>query len=153
VASRDEALYARIQELEGRVERLTTLLGNLLDDDDRHARLTDLAERTGAALQALESRADTLTMGKPRFEAALDTVYHAKTYGYIACYFVGGRTARMRLLVGPQSPPTTSVGQANAGSEINSYMGAIVRPGEYWMAATHRPGMKAGFECIFTPLF
>lgn len=31
-------------------------------------------------------------------------------------------------------------------------MGTIVRPGEYWMAATHRAGMKAGFECIFTPL-
>jgi hypothetical protein len=41
-----------MRELEGRVERLTGLLGNLLDDDDRHARLTDLAERTGAALRA-----------------------------------------------------------------------------------------------------
>jgi hypothetical protein len=30
LASRNEALYARIQELEGRVERLTGLLGNLL---------------------------------------------------------------------------------------------------------------------------
>jgi hypothetical protein len=153
MAARDEALYARIQELEGRVERLTGLLGNLLDDDDRHARLTDLAERTGAALRALETRAESAGLAEPRFEAALDTIYHAKTYGYVAVYFVGGRTARMRLLVGQQSPPTTSVGQANAGSEINSYMGGIVRPGEYWMAATHRPGMNAGFECIFTPIF
>lgn len=153
VRSRDEALYARIQELEGRVERLTGLLGNLLDEDDRHARLTDLAERTGAALRTLETRAESAGIGQPRFEAALDTVYRAKTHGYVALYFVGGRTARMQLLVGPQSPPTTSIGKASPGSEINSYIGGIVRPGEYWMAATHRPGMKAGFECIFTPLF
>ena len=66
----------------------------------------------------------------------------------MAVYFVGGRTARMRLLVGPQSPPTISVGYA-----IDSYIGGIVRPGEYWMAATRRAGMKAGFECVFTPLF
>jgi hypothetical protein len=151
--SRDEALYARVQELEGRVERLTNLLGGLLEDDDRYARLTDLAERTGAALRTLESRGTEAGIGGPRFEAALDTVYHAKTYGYIACYFVGGRTARMRLLVGPQDPPTTSVGYANAGAEINSYMGAVVRPGESWLAATHKPGLKAGFECVFTPLF
>jgi hypothetical protein len=153
VRSRDEALYARMQELEGRVERLTGLLGNLLDDEDRHARLTDLAERTGAALRALETRADLVGIGEPRFEAALDTVYRAKTHGYVAIYFVGGRTATTRLLVGPQSPPTTSVGHANSSSAINSYIGGIVRPGEYWMAATHRPGMKAGFECVFTPLF
>lgn len=151
--SRDEALYARIQELEGRVERLTGLLGNLLDDDDRHTRLTDLAERTGAALRALETRAEPLGIGAARFEAALDTVYRATSHGYVAVYFVGGRTARMRLLVGPQSPPTTSVGYANSGSDINSYMGTVVRPGEYWMAATHNPGMKAGFECVFTPMF
>lgn len=153
VRSRDEALYARMQELEGRVERLTGLLGNLLDDEDRHARLTDLTERTGAALRALETRAEAVGIGGPRFEAALDTVYHARTHGYVAVYFVGGRTARMRLLVGRQSPPTTSIGYANSSSEINSYMGGIVRPGEYWMAATHHPGMKAGFECVFTPLF
>lgn len=153
IGSRDDALYARVQELEGRVERLTNLLGTLLDDEDRHARLTDLAGRAENALRALEVRAEPMGVGEPRFEADLDTIYRAKTFGYVAVYFVGGRTARMRLLVGPQSPPTTSVGAANAGAEINSYMGGIVRPGEYWMAATHRPGMKAGFECIFTPLF
>lgn len=117
--SPDEALHARVKELEDRVERLAGLFG------------------TGAG----------------RFEAALDTVYRAPTYGYVAVYFVGGRTARMHLLVGSESPPTTSVGYANSGSEINSYMGTVVRPGEYWMAATHKPGMNAGFECIFTPMF
>lgn len=151
--SRDEALYARLQELEGRVERLTGALGALLEDEERYARLTDLSERTGAALRALETRAEQVGVGEARFEADLDTVYRAKTHGYVAVYFVGGRTARMRLLVGQQSPPTTSVGYANSSGEINSYMGGIVRPGEYWMAATHSPGMKAGFECIVTPLF
>jgi hypothetical protein len=92
-------------------------------------------------------------IAEPRFEAALNTVYRARTHGYVALYFVGGRAASMRLLVGPQSPPTTSVGVASPGSEINSYVGGIIRPGEYWMAATHNPRTKAGFECIFTPLF
>lgn len=146
----NEALFARVQELEARVERLAGLLGPLLDDEDRHARLTDLATRAEGALRALETRAEPMGVGAPRFEAALDTVYRATTFGYVAVYFVGGRTGRVRLLIGPQSPPTTSVGYANAG---NSYMGGFVRPGEYWMAATHRPGKKCGFECIFTPLF
>jgi hypothetical protein len=151
--SRDDALYARVQELEGRVEHLTTRMGALLDDEDRHARLTELATRAEGTLRALEALAEPVGVGEPRFEAALDTVYRATTYGYVSVYFVGGRTARMRLLVGPQSPPTTSVGYANSSGEINSYMGGIVRPGEYWMAATHRTGINAGFECIFTPLF
>jgi hypothetical protein len=147
IRSGNEALFARVQELEGRVERLTGLLGNLLDDEDRHARLNDLATRAETALRALEQRAELAGIGAPRFKAALDTVYQATTFGYVAVYFVGGRTARMRLLIGPQSPPTTSVGYAD------SYLGGIVRPGEYWVAATHRPGMKADFECVFTPLF
>jgi hypothetical protein len=117
--SRDDALYARVRELEGRVEQLSGLVGALLADGHRY---------------------------EPRFQAALDTVYRAKSFGYVAVYFVTGRTARMRLLVGPENPPTTSVGSGD-------YIGGIVRPGEYWMAATHRPGLKAGFECVFTPLF
>jgi hypothetical protein len=139
--SRDDALHARVQELEGRVERLSGLLGALLDDGDRPGRP---AERADGARQAWSGSAGS---GEPRFQAALDTVYHARTYGYVAVYFVGGRTARMRLLVGAQSPPTTSI-----GSTSSDYIGGIVRPGEYWMAATHKPGLKAGFECVFTPI-
>jgi hypothetical protein len=146
-------MYARIQELEGRVERLTGLLGTLLEDEERYTRLTELAERAGTALHTLEGKAAPLGIGGERFEAALDTVYHATTPGYVAVYFVGGRTARVHLLVGRQSPPATSVGYANSGAEINSYIGGLIRRGEYWMAATHNPGMKAGYECIFTPLY
>ncbi|MFE2753262.1 hypothetical protein ACFXGA_14825 [Actinosynnema sp. NPDC059335] len=151
--SRDEALYARVLELEGRVERLGTLLGALSEDQERYARLHELAERADGALRSLEGRAAGAGVGEPRFQAALDTVYRARTFGYVAVFFVGGRTARMRLLVGPQSPPTTSIGQADSSADLNSYMGGVVRPGEFWMAATHRPGIKAGFECVFTPLF
>ena len=75
MAARDEALYARIQELEGRVERMTNLLGTLLDDEDRHARLTDLAERTGAALRSLETRADAVGIGQPRFECIFTPLF------------------------------------------------------------------------------
>jgi hypothetical protein len=136
--------------LESRVEELEARVAQLLEDNGR---VPELADRAENALKALAKLAEPAGLTEQRFEANLDTVYQAATYGYVAVYFVGGRTARMHLLVGPTSPPTTSVGYANSGSEINSYMGTIVRPGEYWMAATHRTGMKAGFECIFTPLF
>ena len=122
--SRDEALLARIEQLEGRVEQLTGLLGELTGKEERRA-----------------------WFAEPRFPAALDTVYLARTLGYVSVYFVTGRTARVRLLVGPQDPPTTSVGYV-----ASSYLGGVVRPGEFWMAATHKPGLKTGFECVFTPL-
>lgn len=145
--SRDDVLHSRVQELEARVKYLTDVVGTLLQDEERHTRLTELTARADGALRALEARAASVGVGEPRFQAALDTVYQAKTSGYVAVYFVGGRTARMRLLVGPQNPPTTSVGHTD------SYVSGVVRPGEFWMAATPRPGMKAGFKCVFTPLF
>ena len=92
-------------------------------------------------------------IGEPRFEADLDTVYQAESHGYVAIYFVGGRTASMRLLVGPRARRPRASATRTPRLEINSYIGGIVRPGEYWMAATHSTGMRAGFECIFTPLF
>ncbi|PSL53756.1 hypothetical protein B0I31_108203 [Saccharothrix carnea] len=151
--TRDEALYARVLELEGRVERLTGLLGKLSDDEERYARLHELAERADGALLSLEGRAAAAGIGEPRFQATLDTIYRARTFGYVAVYFVGGRTARVRLLVGPESPPTVSVGCADSSSDLNSYIGGVVRPGEFWTASTPRPGQKTGFECVFTPLF
>lgn len=151
--SRDEALHARVLELEGRVERLSGLLTKLAEGEERYARLQALAERADGALRSLEGRATAVGIGKPRFQASLDTVYHAGEFGYVAVYFVGGRTARVRLLVGPESPPTTSVGYADSSADLNSYVGGVVRPGEFWMVATHRPGMTTGFECVFTPLF
>ncbi|KOX31028.1 hypothetical protein ADK67_09065 [Saccharothrix sp. NRRL B-16348] len=123
VEPRDEALHARIQQLEGRVEQLTGLLAELTSDRDRPPH-------------------------EPRFPAALDTVYQAKTFGYVSVYFTTGRTARVRLLVGPQSPPTTVVAHIHDG-----FLGGVVRPGEFWLAATHKPGLRTGYECVFTPLF
>ncbi|TQM79570.1 hypothetical protein FHX81_1879 [Saccharothrix saharensis] len=151
--TRDEALYTRVRELEGRVERLTGLLGKLTDDEERYARLHGLAERTDGALRSLEARAASVGVGQPRFQAALDTVYHAKTFGYVAVFFVGGRTSRLRLLVGTANPPETSVGYADSSADLNSYMGVVVRPGEYWMVSSPRPGREYGFECVFTPIF
>jgi hypothetical protein len=120
----DETAEARIAELEGRVAHLTALLG-----------------------------AKSAPLGPAaRFEASLDTVYQATSLGYLAVYFVSGRTSRIRLLVGPQNPPATVVGEVDTRSDINSYAGAVIRPGEFWTAATPRPGRKAGFRCVFTPL-
>ncbi|ROP36821.1 hypothetical protein [Saccharothrix texasensis] len=148
VESRDEALHARVRELEGRVEQLAGLLGELTEDVERHARPAEPAERAESALRSPAGWAAAAGIGEPRFPAALDTVYQARTFGYVSVYFVTGRTARVRLLVGPQSPPTTVVGHVADG-----HLGGVVRPGEFWMAATHKPGLRTGFECVFTPLF
>ncbi|NUT51677.1 MAG: hypothetical protein HOV94_30930 [Saccharothrix sp.] len=73
--------------------------------------------------------------------------------GYVAVYFVTGWTATVKLTVGPENPPTTVVGIAHGGGESNSYAGAIVRPGEYWIAATTGHRADYGFELHFTPLY
>lgn len=134
-ASRDEGLQARVRELESQVERLTGLLDGLLAGGDRSAGVTGVA-------------AEAVGVGQQRFVLELNRVYHATSFGHVAVYFVGGRTGRVRLLVGQSDPPATSVGHADASSSV----GGIVRPGEYWMVATRRPGVKAGFEGVFTPL-
>lgn len=82
----------------------------------------------------------------PRFHAALDTVYQAESLGLVSVYFITGRIGRIRLLVGEQNPPAEQVGYVTEGA-----VSALVRPGEYWTAATSRPGKNYGYECVFTP--
>ncbi|KAA2266557.1 hypothetical protein F0L68_02130 [Solihabitans fulvus] len=152
--SGDEALRARVEELEGRVAQLTGLVGTLADERERLNQLVARAEDALRGQVAPGVTASSVTapgIAAPRFRAAMDTVYQATSLGYVAAYFVSGRTARVRLLIGYENPPTNEVGSANASAELNEYIGGVVRPGEYWVAATHRPGKKCGFECVFTP--
>jgi hypothetical protein len=159
VSKRDiEALHARVGDLERQVEHLAGLVAAarpLLDDAGR---LEDLAERAGrlaaaaeAALQALHGRGGHLGARQARFRAAFDTVHRAEAHGYVALSVTRGPSDKIRLLVGPDDPPAECVGEINNVSD-DSFLGAVVRPGEYWTAASVRH-RTSGFACLFTPLF
>jgi hypothetical protein len=155
-----EDLRLRIAELERRIDQLAgqvAAVGPLLDDA---ARLEELAQRAtrlsaaaDAALQALHGHASRVGVGQARFQAQLDKVHRAAAHGYVAVYYTGGWTDKVRLLVGPDTPPTDCVCTANSTNEINSYAGCVVRAGEYWMVTSDRGAAKSGFVCMFTPLF
>jgi hypothetical protein len=87
------------------------------------------------------------------FDGQLDTLYRAEVTGFVAVYFVTGRTAKVRLMVGPGNPPTRVVGVVDSRGSHQSYAGGVVRAGEYWVAASAsgRPGLN--FRVHFTPLF
>lgn len=84
-----------------------------------------------------------------RARPVFNEVYRADVAGYISVYFTGGRTDTVRLLVGADDPPTECVCVAEA--RLNTYAGAVVRPGEYWQVQS-KVGGKSGFACTFTPL-
>ncbi|WP_433264322.1 hypothetical protein ACQPZF_34720 [Actinosynnema sp. CS-041913] len=148
-----EALQATVSELERQVRALSAQVEAarpLLADAARVEALTSSAR---SALTALENRAEPLGIGRPRFDGKLDTVYRADVLGFVAVYVGVGRTADVRLLVGRENPPTECVGVLDTGGERNSYAGAIVRPGEHWLAASTRPDANPAFVVHFTPLF
>lgn len=152
---RDElaALRARVDQLEREVERLhaaTDMARPLLDDAGRLADLADEARRCGdsaaAAVDTMRALTAAAGIGQPRIRAQLNTIYQAKTTGYVWLFFVGGVTEPAEILVGTKRPPTESVATALSGA----YAGAIVRAGEYWMARAKN--RNAGYRCIFSPL-
>jgi hypothetical protein len=159
VAKRDlTAMRERIDRLERRVEQLTGELAAvrpLLTDAarldavaDHAARLADTAEAT---LHTLQQRADDSGVARPRVRARLGRIYRAEATGYVAAYAGGGWTDIVEILVGPTSPPTQSVCRANSTNDINSYAGAVVRAGEYWVVTSERGPDKSSFTCYFTP--
>ena len=88
---------------------------------------------------------------RPRLRLRLNVVYQAETAGYVSLSFSGGYTDQLRILVGLEKPRAECVGEANSANDINSYAGAIIRPGEYWMDESKRGG-RSGVKRIFTPL-
>lgn len=89
------------------------------------------------------------TVYAPRFRPRFNQVYQAGGYTYVTAWFAGGRTGRVRLLVGEQAPPDYSVGEL--GAESGSAAG-VVRPGEYWMLECTRPD-GGGFRAMVTPMY
>lgn len=151
-SEQQEALERRIVELEHMVQTLTAQVDAvrpLLADTTRLAALTARAE---AATEALEARTVPVPLGEG-FEGRIDTLYRAEVTGFVAVYFVTGRTAKVQLLVGPADPPTRVVGVVDSRGSQNSYAGGIVRAGEHWTAASTSGRPNLNFRVHFTPLF
>jgi hypothetical protein len=147
-----QALERRVVELEHMVRTLTAQVDAvrpLLADTSQLAALTARAE---TAAKAMEARTMPVPLGDG-FEGRLDTLYRAEVTGFVAVYFVTGRTAKVQLLVGPANPPTRLVGVVDSRGSQNSYAGGIVRPGEYWTAASTSRNPNLNFRVHFTPLF
>jgi hypothetical protein len=70
----------------------------------------------------------------------------------VSIYLTGGRTDKIKLLVGSDDPPTDCICEANTVNDLNAYAGGIVRQGEYWTVVS-KHGDRSGFSCVFTPLF
>jgi hypothetical protein len=153
-------LAGRIDELQRRMDALAaenTALRGLADDAARLERLAEQADRlsrvAARAVSTVEGLAKAAGVGAERTFARLNTVYHADVPGYLCAYFAGGYNDVVELLVGPEDPPTQRVCRANSMNDINSYAGALVRAGEYWMVTSELNRGRSGFTCVFTPLY
>ena len=130
-SEQQEALERRIAELERVVQELTV--------------------RADATAVALAARTSPAPLGAG-FEGQLDTLYRAEVTGFVAVYFVTGRTAKVQLLVGQDNPPTRVVGVVDSRGSQHSYAGGIVRAGEFWVAAATSKRSNLNFRIHFTPL-
>lgn len=107
------------------------------------------------AVRTLTARAEHAAVPAPPgegFDGVLDTLYRAEVTGFVAVYFVTGRTAKVQLLAGPGNPPTRVVGVVDSRGSHQSYAGGIVRAGEYWVAASASGRPNLNFRVHFTPL-
>ena len=154
-----DELQAKIDAMEQQIAELAgaTAAARPLLEDAR--RLEELAERAARSRQDTEATLDGLQravaatgLRKPRARLPLNAVHRADVLGYVSLYYNAGFTDDIQLLVGDEDPPTEIACEANTRNDINSYAGAIVRPGEYWMVQSKK-GDQSGFVCVFTPLF
>ncbi len=160
-------------EVERRIDELHRVVG---EDPERRLALAlnaisvDLAAQRRQALDAVEAlrrMVDEMTMLQAKTSAVargdagraarmigeLNRIYRSEWTGYVSLYFDGGTTDIVTLLIGSTSPPTECVCTLNSTNRFNSYAGAVVRGGEYWVArSSHEAGSQAsGVRCVFTP--
>lgn len=153
------ALESRVEELRQQVDRLAAensvlraLAADALKLEDLAERAQRLSGAAGEAMAALNAQAGETGVARERSKVEVNTVYQAEVTGYVSAYFHGGFTDKIRLLVGPQDPPTEVMSTANTQNSINGYAGGLVRKGEFWMIESKK-GSEGGFACLFTPLF
>lgn len=148
VAARLGAIEQQLTALTGDLETIRPVLtdvGRLEELAERAGRLSSVVEQSVTAMQSTVEAAGL--MGA-RAGPAFNEVYRTDVAGYISAYFTGGRTDTVRLLVGAENPPAECVYIAE--SRLNTYAGAVVRPGEYWQVRSN-VGQQSGFTCTFTP--
>ncbi len=154
-----------IAELTARLEvppeqRVRYLLNTITDDLSvaLNKSLADAQEVSALKEQILQLRQELQQQvnkngaRQRRTRASLNQVHHADETGYVALYFIGGRTDTVQLLMGPTNPPEICVSELNCQAGINSYAGGVVRQGEYWMAESAL-GEDSGVRCCYTPFF
>lgn len=144
--------------LSGTPEERVRFLANRVSDELRQeietltadvARLKTLRGEAESALYKLQA-ALRGERAAP-WPVTLNHVYQADVPGYVSVWFDSGRTDKIDILVGDEDPPTLCVGNLNTTNDINSYVGTIVRPGEYWLLQS-KQGERSGVLSMFTPL-
>lgn len=176
VEKRLAALEARLDAVESALDRrLAEVLSRFDDNPDDRLRLLlnsvseelrqALSEGLDDARQVAAIKAEVAALldqvrsaaaeargaaGQRRFRSDLNVIHHAQATGYVSIFFNGGRTDRVKLMVGATDPPTEVVSELNCRNDINSYAGGVVRQGEFWTAKSE-VGKNSGVECVFTP--
>lgn len=150
---REEALQGRVAELERQVAALSAQVAAARPLPADVARVAEPTRAADSAVTARENRAEPLALARPRTDGQLNTVYRADVPGFVAVYVDAGLTSDVKLLVGPENPPTRCVGVLDVGGERNCYAGTVVRPGEHWLAESSRKSPNPALKIHFTPLF
>jgi hypothetical protein len=122
---------------------------------DTQGPLTQIAglQHQVADLQQLAVQLTTVEPNdaEPRFGVALNTTYDAPVTGYLSVSSTDGRTGRVKLFVGYEDPPTEFVGIASTTGGSNTFLGAVIREGEFFLLDAD--GKQPAFRCVFTPFF
>ncbi|GGQ67971.1 hypothetical protein [Couchioplanes azureus] len=155
---RTAELTARLDRMEEQLRRVldqTAGARPLLADAQRLAKLAAearaLSDATATTVEGLQALLAGTGIDRPRLHARVNRVYRAESLGYVAVFFRGGRTDDVRLLVGRDKPPQECIGEANTRNELNSYVGGVIRAGEYWTVEA-KFATTSSYGCVFTPL-
>ena len=121
---------------------------------DLEARVAALEARVEALLSAQGGAVANGAAGiVPRRLVQFDMVYQAPETGYLTLWSGWGGSDRCVILAGPVSPPTEELGMLNTMKNLNTYIGAVIRRGEYFCVTSEatRVGRESGVTAHFTP--
>lgn len=87
-----------------------------------------------------------MTRWQPRF----NVVYTAEQAVLVTVHYTGGWSGTVTLLVGPDDPPGTRLGELSPVT--NSSITGLVQTGERWTLASSKEPRRGGVICWATPL-